>query len=55
MQNGTETRRMNIAVPEDLHRAAKISAAMAGQTLQDWMVAAIEAATKSKTRGKASA
>ncbi len=36
--------RMNYEIPDDLHRKAKSAAALAGMTLKDFVMAALEAA-----------
>ena len=36
--------RIHYEIPDELHRRAKSAAALAGMTLKDWFIAAIESA-----------
>ena len=41
--------RIHYEIPDDLHRRAKSAAALQGVTLKDFVVAALELATKAST------
>jgi predicted HicB family RNase H-like nuclease len=43
--------RISIQVPDELHRRAKAAAANAGVSLRDYVIAALELATKASERG----
>lgn len=45
--------RIHYEIPDDLHRRAKSAAALAGMTLKDWLLEAIEKAveTSEQKRG----
>lgn len=40
--NETKNRMIHIRLPEDLHKRVRIRAAETDQTIQDWVVAALE-------------
>ena len=40
--NETKNRMIHIRLPEDLHKRVRIRAAETAQTIQDWVVAALE-------------
>lgn len=44
--------RIHYEIPDDLHRRAKSAAALAGVTLKDWLVDAIEKAVEVAEKGK---
>lgn len=44
--------RINIELPDDLHRRAKAAAALAGQTLKDFICEAVERATEDARKGR---
>lgn len=48
----TDVARVNIEFPDDLHRQAKASAALAGTSLKDFILQAVEAAVKKAKGGK---
>jgi hypothetical protein len=40
--------RIHYAIPDDLHRKVKAQAALEGMTLKDFIIAALEAAVKTR-------
>ena len=44
---------MSIEVPDELHRRAKAAAQQSGVSLREYVIAALELATKASERGEA--
>jgi predicted HicB family RNase H-like nuclease len=44
----TDIARIHYEIPDDLHRRAKAAAAMRGQTLKDFLIEALEQASRTE-------
>jgi len=48
--NNTKNRMVHIRLPEDLHKRVRICAAESDQTIQDWVVAALQSEMERQDR-----
>lgn len=52
--NNTKNRMIHIRLPDDLHKRVRICAAEADQTIQDWVVAALQSEMEQQDRERRS-